>query len=52
MHGISEIGYGIRTNIDYVFRISISTGAVEILMCRLILSGTESNLKTIMEVRR
>ena len=34
MHDVSDIGYGFRPNMSYVFRISISTGAIEVLMSR------------------
>ena len=42
---LQALATGLTANISYVFRISISAGTIEILMCKLILYGTESNLK-------
>ena len=47
---LQALATGLTANISYVFRISISAGTIEILMCKLILSGTESKLKTIMRL--
>ena len=46
MHDVSDIGYGFRPNRSYVFRISISTGAIEVLMSRRFLPVNKLHLLT------